>query len=596
MCQCDRLENTQTDSGAMISDRSNQFRNVNTLWAFVLVETLHHLGLSTAIICPGSRSAPLAVAFAEHPQIEAIPSLDERSAGFFALGIAQKSCLPVALVCTSGTAGANFYPAIIEAKMSRIPLLVFTADRPPELQYAHAGQAIDQLKLYGNYPNEYLQLGTPVATVDQLQYLRQTLVHAWRRSLFPVPGVVHLNLPLREPLAPVSQADGSQMIQEINWESFFAGINKITVPAPVPRYPLLSVWENEPTGIIIAGVDQTQNPWGYCRAIARLSQALGWVVLAEALSPVRNYAGLNPTLVTTYDFILRHPDQAENLKPQMVIQIGELPTSKTLRTWLQKTNPQRWILSPHYENLDPLHGKTTHLPFSVEQLALSQPNPATAVIESPYYRQWYQAQAECHAKIQQIMEGIDTLLESKIPWLLSQMLPPSTPIFIANSMPVRDAEAFWVPRNSGIRPFFNRGANGIDGTLSTALGVAHHSQSTVLLTGDLAFLYDTNGLLHQKYLQGHLTIVLVNNNGGGIFEKLPISNFDPPFEEFFAMPQRVNFAQLANTYELEYHCIEAWSHLQQLLNPLPERGIRLLEIPTDRKADAAWLKNIVKSI
>jgi 2-succinyl-5-enolpyruvyl-6-hydroxy-3-cyclohexene-1-carboxylate synthase len=163
-------------------------------------------------------------------------------------------------------------------------------------------------------------------------------------------------------------------------------------------------------------------------------------------------------------------------------------------------------------------------------------------------------------------------------------------------MPVRDAEAFWLPSNSGIRPFFNRGANGIDGTLSTALGVAHRSQSTVLLTGDLAFLHDTNGLLHSKYLQGHLTVVLINNNGGGIFEKLPISNFDPPFEEFFAMPQRINFAQLATTYGLEYHHIKDWTHLQQLLNPLPERGIRLLEIPTDRKADAAWLKNIVKSI
>jgi 2-succinyl-5-enolpyruvyl-6-hydroxy-3-cyclohexene-1-carboxylate synthase len=591
-----RLKVAQFDLGAMTSDRSTPFQNPNTLWAFVLAETLHHLGLTTAIICPGSRSAPLAVAFAEHPQIEAIPALDERSASFFALGIAQKSRLPVALVCTSGTAGANFYPAIIEAKMSRIPLLVFTADRPPELQYAHAGQAIDQVKLYGNYPNEYFQLGTPLATVEQLQYLRQTLIQAWRRALFPVPGVVHLNLPFRDPLAPVTQGDLSDRIQEIDWETFFAEVDKITLPPPVSTYPLLTAWENELQGIIIAGVDQATNPWGYCRAIARLSQSLGWVVLAEALSPVRNYAGLNPALVNTYDFILRDRDRANSLKPKMVIQIGELPTSKVLRTWLQEANPQRWVLSPHYENLDPLHGRTTHLPYAVEQLVFSNPNPTTTIAESTYSQQWHQAQQDIQGKINATMTETDTLHESKIPWLLSQVLPPSTPIFIANSMPVRDAEYFWMPRNSGIRPYFNRGANGIDGTLSTALGVAHKSQSSVLLTGDLAFLHDTNGLLLQRYLQGHLTIILINNNGGGIFERLPIAKFEPPFEEFFAMPQQVNFADIATTYRLEYHDIKAWAHLEKLLKTLPSQGIRLLEIPTNRKADTTWLENIVKSI
>src|SRR6476469_9304030 len=182
------------------------FSNTNTVWASVLAETLKQLGLTTAVICPGSRSTPLAIAFAQQvPHIDAIPVLDERSAAFFALGIAKRSGLPVALVCTSGTAGANFYPAIIEAKESRIPLIVLTADRPPELRDCHSGQTIDQLKLYGNYPNWQTELAVPSLDIKLLRYLRQTIMYAWERSHFPTPGAVHLNIPFRDPLAPIPE-------------------------------------------------------------------------------------------------------------------------------------------------------------------------------------------------------------------------------------------------------------------------------------------------------------------------------------------------------------------------------------------------------
>ncbi|HEY9300599.1 MAG TPA: thiamine pyrophosphate-dependent enzyme, partial [Phormidium sp.] len=178
----------------------------------------------------------------------------------------------------------------------------------------------------------------------------------------------------------------------------------------------------------------------------------------------------------------------------------------------------------------------------------------------------------------------------KAAWLLSKTLPPGTPLFISNSMPVRDVEFFWAPNNSGIQPFFNRGANGIDGTLSTALGIAHRNQSTVMLTGDLALLHDTNGFLLRSKFIGHLTIILINNNGGGIFEMLPISKFNPPFEEFFATPQDINFAQLCATYNVEHEVITSWEHLKQRLNPLPSQGLRVLELPTNRKVDAKWRK------
>ncbi|HBL14789.1 MAG TPA: 2-succinyl-5-enolpyruvyl-6-hydroxy-3-cyclohexene-1-carboxylic-acid synthase, partial [Cyanobacteria bacterium UBA11162] len=203
-----------------------------------------------------------------------------------------------------------------------------------------------------------------------------------------------------------------------------------------------------------------------------------------------------------------------------------------------------------------------------------------------YLQNWCEAEAWVRTAIDQKMASLGHLFEGKAAWLLSQILPPGTPLFIANSMPVRDVEFFWCPGNMGIQPYFNRGANGIDGTLSTALGIAHRNQSAVMLTGDLALLHDTNGFLLNRKLVGHLTIVLINNQGGGIFEMLAIAEFEPPFEEFFATPQDVNVAQLCLSYGVEHQLIESWEELTQLLNPLPSKGLRVLELRTDRKADA----------
>lgn len=570
------------------------FRNTNTLWSSIIAETLKRLGLTTAIICPGSRSAPLTVAFAQHPEIEAIPILDERSAAFFALGVAKRSHVPAALVCTSGTAGANFYPAVIEASESQVPLLVITADRPPELRDCHAGQAIDQQKLYGSYPNWQAELALPSQEIGMLRYLRQTIVQAVKRSLFSVPGAVHLNVPFREPLAPTPQPD--TLNSQLHQEDFFAGITLNPYPhsctgdsASRPYSSLLSTWKQCERGIIIAGVAQPQHRQEYCQAITHLSQSLGWAVLAEGLSPVRNYANLNPYLISTYDLILGNPQLSQKLAPEMVIQLGALPTSKELRAWLNSTQPQRWIIDPSPENFDPLHGKTTHLHLSVEQLATTIPPLAKQEsVSSDYLHQWRDAETQLRQALDKTMATTDTLFEGKAAWLLSQTLPPATPLLIANSMPVRDVEFFWKPNNSGIQPFCNRGANGIEGSLSTALGIAHHHQSSVMLTGDLALLHDTNGFLQRNRFTGHLTIVLINNNGGGIFEMLPISQFEPPFQEYFATPQEIDFAQLCGTYGIEYKRITNWQQLQALLNPLPEKGIRVLEIPTNRREDAKW--------
>lgn len=566
---------------------SIQFNNLNTVWASVLVETLARLGLITAVICPGSRSAPLAVAFAEHPGIEAIPVLDERSAAFLALGLARQGRAAL-LVCTSGTAGAHFYPAIIEAYESRVPLLILTADRPPELRDCNAGQTIDQQKLYGSFPSFYSELALPA--LDRLTYLRQTLIYAWERLYHPVGGVVHLNLPFRDPLAPVLQPEVQQFAEQFP-PDFFEAVALAPASSPAALAPIHPPSER---GLIIAGLAQPDAPEAYCKAIAQLAQALQVPVLAEGLSPLRNYAALNPNLVSTYDPILRNAELADKLAPDWVIRVGELPTSKVLRQWLSQTQPRQWIIDPTDRNLDPLHGKTTHLRGRVEQF----PIPKGSAQPSSYLDLWLRQEAAVRAALDQQMASLPDrqMFEGKVAWILSQHLPEATPLFVASSTPTRDVEFFWRPGNRAIRPYFNRGANGIDGTLSTALGLAHHNQSSVLLSGDLALLHDTNGFLMSRRLVGHLTIVLINNQGGGIFESLPIAAFEPPFEEFFATPQLINFAQLCQTYGVEHELILSWDHLMQRISALPSRGLRLLEIQTDRKQDAQTRRILLSEV
>ena len=576
------------------------FRNINELWASIFTETLQRLGLNCAAICPGSRSTPISVAFAQCPDIEVIPILDERSAAFFALGRAKATGLPVAVVCTSGTAGANFYSAVVEANYSRVPLLLLTADRPQELRNCHSGQTIDQLKLFGNYPNWQAELAIPDPRMEMLAYLRQTTIYAYEQTLYPVSGAVHLNMPFRDPLAPikddsdVNAAFLESLKSSFNSEEFFAAVTDKYQHLITPQISIPQEWLKTKRGIIIAGVAQPQRSQKYCNAIAQLAQNLKFPVLVEGLSPVRNHASLNKNIISTYDSILRNPDFATELTPEIVIQIGEMPTSKVLRKWLSNNNPLRWIIEPSNQNLDALHGRVVHLRMNVEDIEGQGDKETRGQGDdekiNSYLDMWLDAEAQVREKIDTALAEKTQLFEGKAAWLLSQVLPPQTPLFIANSMAVRDVEFFWKPNNLGIKPFFNRGANGIDGTLSTALGIAHRQQSSVMLTGDLALLHDTNGFLIGKKFIGHLTIILINNNGGGIFEMLPISEFDPPFEELFATPQDIDFAQLCQTYGVKHELITSWEELSNKLNPLPNKGIRVLEIPTNRKESAKWRK------
>lgn len=580
------------------------FRNTNSLWCSVLAGTLHRCGVRHAVVSPGSRSAPLVFAFASHPGIETIPILDERSAAFFALGLSKQTssaqsapASPVALVCTSGTAAANLFPAIIEARESAVPLIVITADRPPEMRECGSGQTIDQQKLYGSHVNWYHELAVPAPSLELLRYLRQTLAHACERATTPERGPVHLNAPFRDPLPPIKDDTALHLREKID-SAFFAHLEKTPPETPpgssgagdspvsekhLQAAPALAAAPATARAIIVAG------PGATAADVAPLAAHSAMPVLADALSEMRHLADDGSMVrVAAYDAILRNGALARALAPELVLCIGGWPTGKSLRAWIEKHDPEIHMVAPAARNRDPLHGRTRRL----------QPaRPGLATPAAAYRDVWRRAEAAARASLDASLDAIaDTdLFEPCAAWLLAKHLPDATQLFVASSMPVRDAETFWPANNRGIRFHYNRGANGIDGTLSTALGVAHgNPRPVVLLTGDLSLLHDTNGFLSARRVNGSLTIVLVNNNGGGIFEHLPVAEFDPPFEEYFATPQNIDFAGLCATYGVEHLPVESWSRFVQLVATLPQRGVRVLEIRTDRKRDAARRKTLIE--
>ncbi len=563
------------------------YRNTNSLWGSVLVETLHRLGVRHAVISPGSRSTPLTVAFARHPQIESVPVLDERSAAFFALGLARRSRQPVVLLCTSGTAGANYYPAVIEAQESGVPLLVITADRPPEMRECRSGQTIDQQKLYGSHVNFDHELAVPVASLPMLRYLRQTVAQAWERTLSPQAGPVHLNAPFRDPLPPIADGTAALMKKTLREEGFFHAVQP---PPPVATF--LERFDLSATrrGIVVVGPMESGLLPEDAATLAGLARELGWPVLADGLSGLRSHAGDLPNLITCYDAILRSPAAGRRLKPDVVVCIGGWPTSKALRAWLEKCAPDVWLVTARAQNSDPLHLATRPVRGGLRAFAASVVPPARSA--TAYGEAWRQAERAAGRSLDQALARAHANFEGGVVRRLAEHLPRLTPVFVANSMPVRDAEFFWPATDRAQPVFCNRGANGIDGTLSTALGVAHGGRPAVLLTGDLALLHDTNGFLLRPKLRGSLTIVLINNGGGGIFEHLPIAKFNPPFEEFFATPQQANFRKLCASYGVAHTRVTSWGQFTRLVSRLPLSGIRVLELRTDRKKDAALRKKI----
>lgn len=558
--------------------------NANELWADVLVETLRCKGVDYAITCPGSRSSPLTFAFARNEGIEAIPILDERSAGFFALGLAKRTGKPVALVCTSGSAVANFFPAVVEASESGIPLVLLTADRPSELRDCAAGQAIDQVKFFGGYVRKQFELAVPDAALLLLRYLRQTVSHAINLAMAADRGPVQLNIPFRDPLIPIAVEGFASPFDAESYAAFFAELSPSDV-LPFLQAQLPKKLEAVEKGLILVGPCSPVNEDAWCENVGRLANDLGWPVLADALNPVRTNSRAFESVVSGYEFVLRNPSLKVELAPEHVIVVGSFPTSKALREWIGEYDVPVTILSDRPANVDATHSRSSQVYADFEFGGVI----AGLGNAEAYRDRWMGLELDVLEELDRRFEAMDEFFEGKVSWMLSRSLPEWSALCVSNSMPPRDMEFYFGKRETPVSLYSSRGANGIDGILSTAMGVAHEGEPTFLLTGDLALLHDTNGALVGKDLIGSLTIVLVNNAGGGIFEMLPVSKFEDVFEKHYGTDQQIDFSNWSKTYGISYQRIESWEDLVDCLEE-PGDGVRLVEIIANRREDAATRK------
>ena len=556
-----------------------RFRNPNLIWSTVVADTLVRAGVKTVCISPGSRSAPLVVAIAAQARLqnslEALVHIDERCGSFFALGLAKATKTPVVLLCTSGTAAANYFPAIIEAYYSQVPLIVLTADRPPELRDCGAGQTIDQIKIYGEYVRYFFEVGKPEMSELRLQQVRSLIYRAVQICQSPQSGVVHLNFAFADPLAPVYQEVAAPIVSLTkSWlaaspthpQSLITNLaDQATVSAIANQIQLAQ------TGIIVVGGFSQAAP-GFEQSVKKLAEITGFPLFAEATGICRG------DTISTYDFFLRSPEL--DFLPELIIRFGEMPTSKSFFKWLNRFPDSQQIIIGSPINNDPTYGNTQFLPVDALNLSDRLLEILTHRPQNPKFSQLHLLIKET---ISEFMAPIAELFEGKIYHELAQWLPNHLQIYVASSSAIRDLDAFFHGMQQ-IKFLANRGANGIEGTISSALGASWTSEiPNILICGDLAFYHDLNGLMAAKQYSIDLTIILINNDGGGVFQMLPIAEFDPPYEQFFATPHGLDFAPIVQAYGCKYHLIQTWTEFQTLtLQSLIEPGVKVLELKTNR--------------
>jgi 2-succinyl-5-enolpyruvyl-6-hydroxy-3-cyclohexene-1-carboxylate synthase len=556
-------------------------RDANTAFARTLVDEFVRAGVRHACVAPGSRNAPLALALVEDGRLRVHVHLDERSAAFFALGCARASGQPAVVCCTSGTAAAHLHPAVLEAAHGRVPMLVCTADRPPELRDSGAGQTIDQVGLYGTAPRWSVDVEAPSDRDGIGSWWRSLAARAAACALGPPAGPVHLNLAFREPLAPTGAAlvDAPGRADGRPWTVTTAAV-RTAESSTVER--LAQTVRDVPKGLVVAG-------WGSgltAPLVERFARATGWPVLADALSGLRGCDGA----VSTYDALLRVDEFAAAHRPDLVLRVGAPSTSAATVRWLVDVGVQ-WLLDPDDQWLDPAHGATDRLPVDPAVLLhdLLERLPVTAPASS-WSREWQQADRRARDAITEQLAGSEEPFEGRVARDVVAALPESGTLVVASSMPVRDVETFAEPR-ADVRVIANRGVNGIDGFSSTTLGVAAASPTPVVgLTGDLSFLHDTNGLLGAPERELDATFVVVDNQGGGIFSFLPYQDQVAPehFERVLATPPGVDVADLARTYGLAVSEAEKASDVGPALRQaLASGGVGIVRVRTDRTANVA---------
>ena len=557
--------------------------NRNTLWARALVDELVAAGVDAVVASPGSRSTPLTMAAARNDDLHVFSQLDERSAAYFALGRARRTGEVTPLICTSGTAAANYHPAVMEASEGRVPLLALTADRPPELRDSGANQTADQEKLYGDAVRFYKDLPEPAPNDRALRSLRTTVARAVGTAEGADPGPVHLNVPFAKPLEPTRVPDDVPADLDPVAEAGRDGpYVDVTPGSPEPGDEELQRLANElataDRGLIVAG--PADPPGLDAEAVTALSHATRFPILADPLSGVRfgGHTRVAP-VIGAYDAFLSAAvagDGAESgesdsasdwADPEVVLRLGASPTSKNLREYLAETGADQYQIDPA--------GRWREAEFAATDLVVAEPSRLCARLsrlvpggggDADWRAQWEDADRaarEVHGREGDAAVSADDadplpFHEGDALRVVADALPDPATLFASNSMPVRDLDRFVGPTTTSVTALGNRGVSGIDGVVSSALGAGSATTDDLtLVVGDLALYHDGNGLLALDRCDVDATVVLINNDGGGIFHELPIASFEPEFTESFKTPHGIEFEPMADLHGLAYTRIDA---------------------------------------
>jgi 2-succinyl-5-enolpyruvyl-6-hydroxy-3-cyclohexene-1-carboxylate synthase len=573
--------------------------NANTALASAFAEELERGGLRRAVISPGSRSTPLAVALWRAPEIEVTVVLDERSAGYFALGAAQASNRPVALLCTSGTAAANYHPAVCEADESAIGLLVLTADRPPELRGIGAGQTIDQVALFGSAVRWFCEVGTHTADDAGLLHFRSTACRALAAARGEVrPGPVHLNLPWREPLAPIAVPGAVTAADPLALEG--RGNRPLTAVTGIDREPTEFLLEEVAghigdaiSGVIVAGRQldpELREP------LAHLARASGFPILAEPTSQLRCGPHDRSRVITAYDLLLREEHFATSVVPDLVLRFGEMPTSRPLREWLAGSGAEEIAIDPTAGWNEPSRRAAAILRADPTEFAAGWARRVEGLdgSERPAPEPWLAAERAARDALASELADAP-ISEPALHLALGRAHGDGDLVYTASSMPIRDQEAFLGAEGTDVRFLCNRGANGIDGLISSGIGAAHASgRPTTILTGDLGLLHDLGGLAALREVSVPVRILTIDNDGGGIFHFLPQQEAlsGAEFEALLGTPRGIDVAKAAALFDLPHRHLESLAELPQAL----AAGTGLISVRTERHANVALHRRLAEAV
>jgi len=530
------------------------------------------------------------MSLAQQPRIRTWVHLDERSAAYFAVGISRAVNEPVAVISTSGTAAANFFPAVIEAHYSHTPLLIVTADRPPELWEWGANQTIDQSRMYGNHSKWSVNMASPQVTRDLLRYVRELTCRVFATAIQSPAGPVHVNFPFGEPLVPESvPADIPDLFRgnQEAWESRERYAPYTHVQSGVRSVESEKVWQlarelqTVKAGIIVCG---PQYDSAFPPAVAQLAKRLGYPILADPLSQVRCGRHDRALVIDTYDAFLRSKKITQAFEPKLLLRFGATPTSKALQSYISQHHEARQILIHDGDWQDPMHTATDVIHTDTSQFVGDLATAVTATSDREWTDRWVAIAEATRETIRNQLREIREMFEGRVFSELAAIIPTEATLFAGNSMPVRDLDSFFPTSDKQIRFLANRGVSGIDGVLSTALGVSSVSpEPTVLVVGDLSFYHDMNGLLAAKQYRPNTTVIVLNNNGGGIFSFLPQRDYPESFEKYFGTPHGLTFQAAASLYALNYSKPKSWEEFRaDVTRDKDSSGTTIVEVQTNR--------------